>query len=46
MQFAILPSVPIVQGQITMASPGLDPEAIGAYQSWMPNTFSLPLKFP
>ena len=35
-------SVPTVQGQMTMASGGLDPEATGANQSSRPNTRNCP----
>ena len=30
---AIAPSVPMLQGQTTIASPGFEPDATGAYQS-------------
>jgi hypothetical protein len=39
---AIAPIVPIVQGQIAIASAGFEPEAIGAIQSSRPNTVSWP----
>ena len=39
---AILPRVPVVQGQMTMASGGLLPLATGAVHSWRPKTRSCP----
>ena len=43
---AIAPSVPIVHGQIAIASAALEPEATGAIQSSCPKTASRPSRAP